>query len=151
MSYGMMTAVQLDHQPEFDRLWTFVKKHMAQSNGQYTWHTSTSGNPIGSGSAPDGDEYFATALIFAAKRWGNTGGKYDYAAEAQPVLDMMRKQEFDQKTKIVQFTPGSGNTDGSYVLPAFYQSWACFDTANQAFWNDAVKAGRAFFQAAADS
>jgi oligosaccharide reducing-end xylanase len=52
---------------------------------------------------------------------------------------------------LVQFTPGSGNTDGSYVLPAFYQAWACFDTTNAAFWNDAVAAGRKFFQAAADS
>ena len=29
MSYGMMIAVQLDHQTEFDRLWTWVKNHMA--------------------------------------------------------------------------------------------------------------------------
>jgi oligosaccharide reducing-end xylanase len=151
MSYGMMIAVQLDHQTEFDRLWTFVKKHMAQSNGQFAWHTSTSGSALASGSAPDGDEYFATALIFAAKRWGATSGKYDYAAEAQPVLDMIRKQEFNQNSKIVAFTPGSNFTDGSYVLPAFYQSWACFDTANQDFWTGAVTAARAFFQAAADS
>jgi oligosaccharide reducing-end xylanase len=151
MSYGMMTAVQLDHQTEFDRLWAFVKKHMAQSNGQFSWHTSTSGSALAQGSAPDGDEYFATALIFAAKRWGATSGKYDYAAEAQPVLDMMRKQEFNQTSKIVAFTPGSNFTDGSYVLPAFYQTWACFDSANQDFWNGAVTAARAFFQAAADS
>jgi oligosaccharide reducing-end xylanase len=149
-SYGMMTAVQLDHQTEFDRLWQFAKKHMQQSNGQFTWHTSTSGSPIGSGSAPDGDEYFATALIFAAKRWGSTG-KHDYAADAQKVLDTIRTQEFHQMSKIVQFTPGSGNTDGSYILPAFYQTWACFDTTNAAFWNEAVTAGRKFFQAAADS
>jgi oligosaccharide reducing-end xylanase len=151
MSYGMMIAVQLDHQTEFDRLWAFVKKHMQQSNGQFAWHTSTSGSALASGSAPDGDEYFATALIFAAKRWGATSGKYDYAAEAQPVLDTIRKQEFNQTSKIVAFTPGSNFTDGSYVLPAFYQTWACFDTANQDFWNGAVTAGRAFFQAAADS
>jgi oligosaccharide reducing-end xylanase len=151
MSYGMMTALQLDHQTEFDRLWAFVKKHMLQSNGQYTWHTQTSGAAIGSGSAPDGDEYFATALIFAAKRWGATTGNYDYAAEAQVVLDMIRKQEFNQTSKIVEFTPGSNFTDGSYVLPAFYQAWACFDTANSDFWGGAVTAARAFFQAAADS
>jgi oligosaccharide reducing-end xylanase len=151
MSYGMMTAVQLDHQTEFDRLWAFVKKHMAQSNGQFTWHTSTSGSPNGSGSAPDGDEYFATALIFADKRWGSASGKFDYATEAHGVLDMIRKQEFSQTSKIVEFTPGSNFTDGSYVLPAFYQTWACFDTANQDFWNGTVTAARAFFQAAADS
>ena len=25
MSYGMMVAVQLDHQTEFDRIWSWVK------------------------------------------------------------------------------------------------------------------------------
>jgi oligosaccharide reducing-end xylanase len=150
-SYGMMTAVQLNHQTEFDRLWTFVKKHMAQSNGQFAWHVSTSGQALASGSAPDGDEYFATALIFAAKRWGATSGMYDYAAEATSVLNMIRMQEFNQMYKIVAFVPGSGNTDGSYVLPAFYQVWACFDTANASFWNAAVTAARSFFKAAANS
>jgi len=149
-SYGMMIAVQLDHQTQFDRLWTFAKKHMAQSNGQFAWHTSTSGSVLAAGGAPDGDEYFAAALIFASKRWGDAG-KYNYANEAKPVLDMIRTQDFNQSAKLVQFYVGSGNTDGSYILPAFYQTWACFDTANAAFWNSAVTAGRAFFKAAVDS
>jgi len=151
MSYGMMIALQLDHQDEFDRLWAFVKNHMAQASGQYAWHTSTSGSKLATGGAPDGDEYFAAALVFAAKRWGNTSGKYDYAKEAKVVLDMIRTQDFNDKAKLVQFYVGSGNTDGSYILPAFYQSWACFDAENAAFWNSAVSAGRAFFQAAVDS
>ena len=38
MSYGMMVAVQLDHQTEFDRLWTWVKNHMAQgTTGEIRW------------------------------------------------------------------------------------------------------------------
>jgi len=151
MSYGMMTAVQLDHQTEFDRLWTFVKNHMAQKNGAFAWHTSTSGSVLSSGGAPDGDEYFAAALVFAAKRWGASSGKYDYAAEAQPVLDYVRTQDFNKTSKIVAFVANGNDTDGSYVLPAFYQTWACFDTANADFWNGAVAAGRAFFKAAADS
>src|SRR5262249_23159834 len=32
----------------------------------------------------------------------------------------------------------------------FYQVWACFDTANQSLWQDAVTSARSFFQAAAD-
>ena len=149
-SYGMMIAVQLDHQAEFDRLWAFVKAHML-SGKQIAWHTSTSGSKLATGGAPDGDEYFAAALVFAAKRWGDTSGKYNYTTEAKIVLDLIRTEDFNDKAKLVQFYAGSGNTDGSYVLPAFYQTWACFDTANAAFWNDAVTAGRAFFKAAADS
>ncbi|MEI9952739.1 MAG: glycosyl hydrolase family 8 [Pseudomonadota bacterium] len=149
-SYGMMIAVQLDHQTEFDRLWAFVKNHML-SGKEIAWHTSTSGSKLASGGAPDGDEYFAAALVFASKRWGDTSGKYNYASEAKTILNLIRTQDFNDKAKLVQFYAGSGNTDGSYVLPAFYQSWACFDTENAAFWNSAVTAGRAFFKAAVDS
>jgi len=52
---------------------------------------------------------------------------------------------------IVQFVAGSGNTVGSYILPAFYQTWACFDTANASYWNSAITAGRTFFHNAIDA
>ena len=37
MSYGMIIAVQLDHQTEFDRLWSWVKNHMANGTGEIRW------------------------------------------------------------------------------------------------------------------
>ena len=152
MSYGMMIALQLNHQTEFDRLWAFVKAHMAQgTTGQIAWHVSTSGSKLATGGAPDGDEYFAAALVFAHNRWGDTSGKYNYGTEAQWVLDLIRTQDFNKSSNIVEFYAGAGNTDGSYVLPAFYQTWACFDTANADFWNAAVTAGRTFFHNAIDS
>ncbi len=150
MSYGMITAVQLDKQTQFDRLWAWVKNHMAQGTGEIAWHCSTSGGKLSSGGAPDGEEYMATALIFAHNRWGSSG-KFDYAVEAQWVLDLIRTKYFNSTYHIVKFVSGSNNTDGSYVLPAFYQVWSCFDTANASFWNEAVTAGREFFKAAADS
>jgi oligosaccharide reducing-end xylanase len=153
-SYGMMIAVQLDRQTEFDRLWRFAKNHMYQATtGQYAWHTTTSGTPEATGGAPDGDEWFATALIFAHHRWGDTSGKFNYGTEAQSVLNMIRTTDFDPPTHLVRYYAGtsSNGTDGSYILPAFYQVWACFDTANAAFWNAAVTAGRTFFHNAAGS
>jgi oligosaccharide reducing-end xylanase len=150
MSYGMMTAVQLDKQTEFDRLWSWVKNHMANGTGEISWKCSTSGSKSSSGGAPDGEEYMATALIFAHNRWGDAG-KFDYASEAHWVLDLIRTKYFNEMYHIVKFVSSSNNTDGSYVLPAFYQVWACFDTDNSDFWTAAVDAGRKFFQAAADS
>jgi oligosaccharide reducing-end xylanase len=150
MSYGMMAAVQLDRQTEFDRLWTWVKNHMAQGTGQIAWQCSTSGSKMSSGGAPDGEEYFATALIFAHNRWGDSG-KFNYAEEAQWVLNLIRTTYFNSTYHLVQFVANSGNVDASYVLPAFYQVWACFDAENAAFWNESVTAGREFFHAAADS
>jgi oligosaccharide reducing-end xylanase len=157
-SYGMMTALQLDHQTEFDALWTFAKNHMVKASGtsisSITWSVATSGGSNGkSGGAPDGDEWFAAALVFAHYRWGDTSGKYAYATEAQAVLDMVRKSDFDAPSHLVRYYAGSSSngTDGSYVLPSYYQTWACFDTANADFWTAAVSAARTFFENAADS
>jgi endo-1,4-beta-D-glucanase Y len=155
-SYGMMTAVQLNHQTEFDRLWTFAKNHMYQKgSGQYAWHVTTAGALISgaTGGAPDGDEWFATALVFAHNRWGDTSGAFNYGTEAQTTLNMIRTTDFDAPTHLVRYYAGtsSNGTDGSYILPAYYQVWACFDTANAAFWNAAVTAGRTFFHNAAGS
>lgn len=156
-SYGMMIALQLNHQTEFDELWAFAKNHMYNSqNKQYEWHVTTSGASAGaSGGAPDGDEWFAASLVFAHYRWGDTSGKYNYGTEAQAVLDLVRTQDFDQTNEIVQYYEGAGDTangtDGSYMLPAFYQTWACFDTANATFWNNATANTRMFFHMIAAS
>ena len=149
-SYGMMTALQLNHQTEFDRLWTFVKNHMWKGN-TISWQITTSGSVKGSGGAPDGDEWFAAALVFAHYRWGDTSGKYNYGTEAQKTLDLVRTTDFNQSLNLVRYYTGtdSNGTDASYMLPAFYQTWACFDTANAAFWNKALTATRAWLQTAA--
>jgi endo-1,4-beta-D-glucanase Y len=156
MSYGMMVAVQLDKQTEFDRIWTWVKNHMAQNcsgdkcTGQIAWSVKTSGAKNSTGGAPDGEEYMATALIFAHNRWGDAG-KFKYATEAQWVLDLTRTQYFHTNPHLVKFVANSNTTDPSYILPAFYQVWACFDTANAAFWNTAITDGRAFYHKGTDA
>ena len=153
MSYGMVVSVQLDHQTEFDRLWTWVKKHMANGTGEIRWKCSTSGSGCAGGGAPDGEEYFATALIFASHRWGDSTGpaKIAYSTEAKWVLDLIRTKYFSSQYYLVKFGSSSNNVDPSYVLPAFYEVWACFDTANAAFWQQSATAGRAYMQKAVDS
>jgi oligosaccharide reducing-end xylanase len=152
MSYGMMIAVQLNHQTEFDRIWTWVKNHMANGMGEIRWSCKTSGSGCARNGAPDGEEYFATALIFASHRWGDgTGpGKIAYATEAKWVLDLIRTKYFDSQYHLVKFVSNSSNVDPSYVLPAFYKVWACFDTQNAAFWTEAVSAGRDYMHKVVD-
>lgn len=96
MSYGMMIAVQLDRKREFDALWNWSKTHMQVTDpanpslGYFAWSMSTDGSPRSIGAAPDGEEFYAMALYFAAHRWGNGTGIYDYAAEADKILVGMR-------------------------------------------------------------
>ena len=75
MSYGMMIAVQLNKKREFDAIWNWANTSMLitdeknPSVGYFAWSMNTDGTPRATGAAPDGEEYFAMALYFAAHRW----------------------------------------------------------------------------------
>jgi len=168
MSYGMMIAVQLDKKDEFDRLWKWTKTYMYQSDGPFkgyfAWHCTTNGEKLDSGPASDGEEWFATALLFASHRWGDGDGLKNYRAEAQAILDVMLHKEdtksdlatnmFNAKQKMVVFVPKigqvSGFSDPSYHLPAYYELWARWATQDNQFWSDAAQTSRDYFKKAAD-
>ncbi|XXU10661.1 hypothetical protein WMF40_15700 [Sorangium sp. So ce854] len=135
------------------------------------------GTPKDEMPAPDGEEYFATALYFASGRWGNGEGIYDYRKEADNLLDLMKNRPdvtgsvisngetrttkgttlFNTDNHQVRFTPDAGNfetngdfTDPSYHLPAFYEIWAKHGPeADRAFWSEAAEVSRDDFQLAA--
>ncbi len=92
MSYGMMIAVQLNHKHEFDAIWNWSNTYMlitdpANPNvGYFAWSMNTDGTPRSTGPAPDGEEYYAMALLFAAHRWGNGQGIYNYQEQAERIL-----------------------------------------------------------------
>ena len=90
MSYGMMMCVQLDRKERFDRIWKWAKTYMfmeeGENEGYFAWSCQTDGRKNAYGPAPDGEEFFAMALFFAAHRWGNGEGIYNYEAEARAIL-----------------------------------------------------------------
>jgi oligosaccharide reducing-end xylanase len=96
MSYGMMIAVQLGKKREFDALWNWANTHMLVTDpknpsvGYFAWSFGTDGTPRSVSAAPDGEEYFVMSLYFAARRWGNGKGIYDYQAQADRILRGMR-------------------------------------------------------------
>lgn len=176
MSYGMMIAVQVDRKDDFDALWNWAKSHMYHASprhpghGYFSWQMRPDGTAIDENPAPDAEEYFATALLFASHRWGNGKGIYDYRKEAFAILDAMKNRKsiagtvnkgkkvtlvslFNPEHKMVRFTPDTDNfskngdhTDPSYHLPAFYELWAAWGPeADRAFWAEAAKVSRDFF------
>jgi len=96
MSYGMMIAVQLDKKREFDALWNWSKTYMQVTDpknpsvGYFAWSMNTDGTARSTGAAPDGEEYYVMALYFAAHRWGNGKGIYNYQAQADRILRGIR-------------------------------------------------------------
>lgn len=166
ISYGLMIAVQLDRRAEFDRLWKWAKTHMYHVSGPragyFAWHCRFDGTKIDPGAASDGEEWIATALLFASHRWGNGAGLFDYQAEAQALLRAMLHKPatrevtaiFDRERKQVVFAPtpaASQLTNPSYHVPAFYELWARWsvDVEDRAFWREAAGTSRAFFRRAA--
>ncbi|HVT80533.1 MAG TPA: glycosyl hydrolase family 8, partial [Phycisphaerae bacterium] len=95
MSYGMMIAVQLNKKDEFDALWNWSRTYMYHEDprhptyGFFSWEMNYDGTPISEGAAPDGEEYFAMALLFAANRWPGGKGIYDYKACGDKLLHDM--------------------------------------------------------------
>lgn len=168
MSYGMMIAVQLDKQEEFNRLWKWTKTYMYQSDGPYAgyfaWHCTPDGKKLASNPASDGEEWFTTALLFASTRWGNGEGIFNYEAEAQAILHTMLHREetksdlatnmFNADSKQVVFVPTIGRdssfSDPSYHLPAFYEVWAKRAEKDNDFWMQAAQTSREYFKKAAN-
>jgi oligosaccharide reducing-end xylanase len=175
MSYGMIIAVELNKKVEFDALWNWSKTYLyvAETNhpsfGFFAWEARTNGMRMSEFVAPDGEEYYVTALYFAAHRWGAGKGIYNYQAEADRLLWRMRHRElitgkitwrkrqntvtagplFDPAHRMVLFSPSSERnrfTDPSYHLPAFYELWSRWGPVEDSgFWMDAASASRDFF------
>jgi oligosaccharide reducing-end xylanase len=167
-SYGMMLAVQMNHQEEFDRLWKWTRRFMYHPDGPfagyYAWHCRYDGTQIHAGPASDGEEWFVMTLFFAAHRWGTKSGAFDYEKEAQTLLrHMLHNNEdgsgvstpmFDRTEKQIVFVPhkpGNKITDPSYHLPAFYELWAKWatDPADRTFFAEAAQISRQLFRNAA--
>jgi oligosaccharide reducing-end xylanase len=184
MSYGMMIAVQMNKQHEFNAIWNWAMTYLYHdspthpSYGFFSWQARTNGTVMSQFVAPDGESYFVTTLYFAANRWGNGKGIYNYKAQADKLLTNMRHRAlitgpvsmfwwgtntvrsvtagplFDAEHKMVLFSPSSERppfTDPSYHLPAFYELWARWGpSADSNFWMDAAVASRDYFSRVTD-
>ncbi len=162
MSYGMMMCVQLDKKEEFDRLWKWSKTYMYMEEGwnagYFAWSCATDGTKNAYGPAPDGEEFYAMALFFASKRWGDGEGVFNYSKEARELLHTcVHKGEngekggpmWDPTNKLIQFVVGCGYSDPSYHLPHFYELFAEYaNEEDREFWKEAAKASREYLKKA---
>lgn len=175
LSYGMIIAVQLDKKAEFDAIWNWSKTYLYvtetnhPSYGFFAWQARTNGVRMSQFVAPDGEEYYVMALYFAAHRWGNGTGIYNYKQQADELLSRMLHRPviagplpwrgtnrivkggplFDKEHKMVLFTPSSERdrfSDPSYHLPAFYELWSRWGPKEDAaFWKEAAQVSRDYF------
>jgi oligosaccharide reducing-end xylanase len=179
LSYGMMIAVQLGKKSEFDALWNWSKTYLYHNSPNhpsfrfFSWQAKTNGEVMSEFVAPDGESYYVMALFFAANRWGNGSGIYNYKGQADQLLTDLRHRAmikgsisslrrntnstsivtagplFSEEHTMVLFSPSSERaqfTDPSYHLPAFYELWARWGpAADKDFWMQAATNSRDFF------
>jgi oligosaccharide reducing-end xylanase len=158
MSYGMMMAALMNRKDLFDRLWTFSYRYMYNETGPYAgyfaWSVTPEGKHNSDGPAPDGEEYYAMALFFAAARWGEGKSPLNYAVQARAILRHAVHQHelaaggqpmWDTETALINFVPELRFSDPSYHLPHFYERFALLaDETDRPFWRRAADASRAY-------
>ena len=122
MGYGMIAAVYRGDQTTFDGLWAYAKAHF-DAHGLMTWHLSSSGSVVESGSASDGDEDMAWALLMASDQWPDNTS---YLTDAKTLIDNIFFNEIGSDNR---FMPG--DTWGAdptlfpdYFSPAYYRAFA---------------------------
>ena len=158
MSYGMMMCVQMNKKEEFDRIWKWARTYMYMTEGEnagyFAWSCGTDGTRNADGPAPDGEEFFAMALFFAAHRFGNGEGIFDYEKQAKDILRAcLHKGEkgrpghpmWNRDNHQILFVPGSDYTDPSYHLPHFYELFAKWaDEEDAVFFKEAAAVSRRY-------
>ncbi len=153
LAYGMMITVQLDRPEEFSRIWAYTAANnqypAGPREGYLYWDCpeSDTGCPD-----PNGMQYAALALYFAAARWDEP----DYADAADHLLDVMLHREelnggvvggvlnvFDASANVVRTRPdlGANLTTTSYVMPAITSLFAEYG-ADRKRWQDITTRGR---------
>lgn len=149
MSYGMMICVQLDKKEEFDKLWKFAKAYSQHDpgttrEGLFSWQLNKNEFTMKDvNSAPDGEEYYVTALFFADARWGSEispdefdseRDTFNYKAQANYILDSMLNKpaadsnqcptdliDLNEKQVVFGICGSSAQfTNPSYHLAGFY-------------------------------
>lgn len=130
LGYGMILAVYFGEQQLFNDLYNYVKSYL-NSNGLMSWHIDSSGNIVGNdgiGAATDADEDIAVALVFAHKKWGNSGN-IQYESEAKNYINKIYNKMVEPGTYVLKpgdTFGGSTCTNISYFAPAWYRIFADF-------------------------
>jgi endo-1,4-beta-D-glucanase Y len=84
IGYGMLAAAYVGDRVTFDGLWAYAKSHF-DAKGLMNWQIGSSGAVVSAGSATDGDEDMAWALLMASNQWSSA----TYLADAKAVIGAM--------------------------------------------------------------
>ena len=135
IGYGMIAAVYLNDRATFDGLWSYAKAHF-DALGLMNWHITVGGSVAGDGmgSASDGDEDMAWALLMASDQWSSTA----YLADGVSVINAILSNSIagDGMLKPGDAWGGTTSTFPDYFSPAYYRVFA--EATGNENWSGAV-------------
>jgi endo-1,4-beta-D-glucanase Y len=102
--------------------------HKTKHADFFAWQCSLAGQKMDATPAPDGEIWFATALIFAHTRW-TSQDRYDYEGEALKLLKALadtRRGMFNDQGGVTLNPVQPTITNPSYHVPHFYEVWVRF-------------------------
>lgn len=68
------------------RIFIYMRMTGGPYEGYFAWSVNPNGIKRSDSPAPDGEEYFALALLFASNRWGDGDSPFDYSVQAKALL-----------------------------------------------------------------
>jgi endo-1,4-beta-D-glucanase Y len=149
IGYGMLAAVYVGDRATFDGLWTYAQSHF-DAVGLMNWHINSTGSIAsgGTGSASDGDEDMAFALLMASDQWSST----TYLNAAQTLINNIL---YNSVANDGTLKPGDawGSTTMNYpdyFSPAYYRAFAKA-TDNAQWLNPVVERGYAILATQSNS
>jgi hypothetical protein len=143
IGYGMILSVYMNDQALFDDLWQYEQQFLT-SHKLMNWQISPTGTVMGTGSATDGDEDMAWALLMADKQWGTSPklGAYINVATTQ-IQNIWAGEVLVNNQGTLpnlgdgwQGGAGFNNLNVSYFAPSYYRAFAKVDTAHN--WAAAI-------------
>jgi endo-1,4-beta-D-glucanase Y len=167
MGLGMLVAVLLDRQSEFDQLWRFSISNLelktGAAAGYFRSRCDLTEETQRSCIDPFGLQQYVTALLLANQRWGNVDGSPSYGADALHLLTLIRTKmqqnggivdgvtnTFDSTAHLPYDEPVNGGLPylgTALAIPGYYDLWA--QVTSDSFYTEAAAASRAFLQRAA--
>jgi len=140
ISYGMLLSAYAADKALFDGLWAYYKAH-SNGNGFMNWRIDGCSGTSGTNGATDADMDAAFALLIAENQWPGINSPYDYATEANNLLNKIKQYELNSSGQAINgdgWGFGDPCRNPSYQSPAYYREFANKNTANAASWNSAV-------------
>jgi endo-1,4-beta-D-glucanase Y len=137
IGYGMLAAVYAGDRATFDGLWTYAQAHFDTfTSTLMNWHITSAGATAsdGVGSATDGDEDMAWALLMASDQWSST----TYLTYAKNMINAMYGYSVfpDGSLQNGDHWQDTDAMNTDYFSPAYYRVFA--KATNNPQWSGMV-------------